>query len=117
MEAVSGAPVRVLVYATAPAGDPDAVAAAYHQISTGLRGVPGLLGNELLRSVHDPAAYAVASYWADLDAFRGWEVTPGHPLSTAPLRPYQTPGRSAGIYQVAAAYPIRSAAVPSAQSA
>lgn len=109
---MSGAPVRVLVYATAPAGEPAAVVDAYHQISTGLMGIPGLLGNELLHSIHDPAGYAVASYWADLDAFRSWEVTPGHPLATAPLRPFQTPGRSAGIYQVAGAYPIPS--LPSA---
>lgn len=97
-------PVRVLVYAMAPAAQPGAIASAYHKISQDLRGTPGLLGNELLRSAHDPAAYVVASYWAGLRAFRAWELGDDHRITTAPLRPFQSAGRSAGIYQVVGSY-------------
>jgi len=102
---VSGAPVRVLVYASAPAAGPDVIAEVYHRISRELTGTPGLLGNELLRSAHDPAAHVVTSYWADLKAFRSWESGSDHRLTTAPLRPFQTPGWPAGIYQVVGTYP------------
>lgn len=101
---MTGAPVRVLVYATAPPDQPGAIAEAYHQISQELAGTPGLLGNELLRSAHDPAAYVVASYWADLAAFRAWELGQEHRQATAPLRPFHTAGMTAGIYEVAGAY-------------
>lgn len=106
------AAVRVLVYVTAPAAQPGAVTAAYHQISHELRDTPGLLANELLQSAHDPGAYVVASYWVDLDCFRAWEQGDGHRITTAPLRPFQAAGRSAGIYQVVGSY----AAAPSAGS-
>jgi heme-degrading monooxygenase HmoA len=97
--------VRVVVYATAPAAEPDAVVRAYHEISAALRGTPGLLGNELLRSVLRPADYAVASEWADLPAFRDWEAGAAHRGTTAPLRPYQSAGSSPfGVYEVIATY-------------
>lgn len=95
--------VRVLVYVTDSA-DADAVLRAYHRISRELSGTPGLLRNELLTSAHDSASHVVVSYWADLSAFRAWEEGAQHRDTTSPLRPYQTPGMSAGIYEVAAAY-------------
>lgn len=95
--------VRVLVYVTDSA-DQDAVLRAYHRISRELSGTPGLIGNELLTSVHDGASHVVVSYWADLAAFRAWEEGADHRNTTSPLRPYQTPGMRAGIYEVAAAY-------------
>ena len=98
--------VRVLVYAVAPEGQPDAVERAYHLISSRLAGTPGLLGNELMRSIADPAAFVVVSDWESLPAFRHWEETAGHRAATAPLRPYQdgSQGPPFGIYVVSAAY-------------
>ncbi|MDQ7803505.1 antibiotic biosynthesis monooxygenase family protein [Amycolatopsis sp. A133] len=93
--------VRVLVYVAAPGGGADAVTDAYHDISRALAGTPGLLGNELLRSVRDPAAFAVMSEWEDLAAFQEWENGPGHRPATAPLREY---GTGFQVYQVTAAY-------------
>jgi heme-degrading monooxygenase HmoA len=108
---VTGQSVRVLVYASAPDADSDAVREAYHQISGKLRGTPGLLGNELLRSTSDPGAYVVVSQWRDLAAFQAWEEGADHRATTAPLRPLQTPGMSAGIYEVTAAYTEQAQAV------
>lgn len=79
---------------------------AYHVVSRRLRPVAGLLGNELLRSVADPAGFVVVSRWTDLAAFREWERGAGHRDTTAPLRPFQSvpPVSPFGVYQVDAAY-------------
>lgn len=99
-----GSEVRVLVYHATE--DAAGVHRAYHEVSGVLAEVPGMLGNELLRSVPDPAGFVVVSRWADLAAFREWEQGPAHRASTAPLRPYRDArlDRPYGIYQVAAAY-------------
>lgn len=99
--------VRVLIYAVAPDSDPDGVDAAYHRISTALRGVPGLLGNELLREVgREDAGFVVMSEWESMSAFQRWEQGADHRETTAPLRPYQdsSRGRSFALYEVTAAY-------------
>ncbi|APU14267.1 MULTISPECIES: antibiotic biosynthesis monooxygenase family protein [Actinoalloteichus] len=96
--------VRVLVYHAAE--DPSAIEQAYHQASHQLQGVPGLRGNELLRSVHDQSGFVVASSWESLEAFQAWEQGATHRDSTAPLRPFRDTRLPVpfAIYQVAAAY-------------
>ncbi|MEU5210216.1 antibiotic biosynthesis monooxygenase [Streptomyces sp. NPDC020742] len=97
--------LRVVLYASAPESDPAAVTTAYHRISRGLAGTPGLLGNELLRSLARPHDYAVVSYWAGAQEFRAWEEGAEHRAATAPLRPYQSGAAGAfGIYEVVASY-------------
>lgn len=98
--------VRVLVFVTAADAGTQAVADAYHEISRNLAGTPGLLGNELLRSVHDPAGFMVLSEWRDMAAFKRWEEGESHRSTTAPLRPLQDRSRgvSFGVYTVQAAY-------------
>ncbi|MZD07784.1 antibiotic biosynthesis monooxygenase [Streptomyces sp. SID5785] len=99
--------VRVLVYQAALDDDQlDAVRTAYHQVSERLAGVPGMLGNELLRNPMDPSALAVMSRWESFEAFQQWEAGAGHRADTAPLRPYRdtrTPVPFA-VYEVDAAY-------------
>ncbi|MFG1706578.1 antibiotic biosynthesis monooxygenase family protein [Nonomuraea sp. M3C6] len=104
--------VRVLVFVTAVGAGAQAVEDAYHQISRRLAGTPGLLGNELLRSLHDSDGFLVLSEWRDLDAFRAWEEGESHRSTTAPLRPLQDRSRGAsfGIYTVHAAYSGRTVA-------
>ncbi|GLY75512.1 antibiotic biosynthesis monooxygenase family protein [Actinoallomurus iriomotensis] len=98
--------VRVVIHAVAPEHDAGAVEAAYHRISRDLQGTPGLIGNELLRSVAEHGDFVVMSEWESLDAFRSWEAGAAHRQVTAPLRPYQKAGggTAVGIYEVAAAY-------------
>jgi heme-degrading monooxygenase HmoA len=97
--------VLVLLFAAAP-DDPDAVPAAYHDISRQLAGTPGLLGNTLLENLDGGGGFVVVSEWASLAAFRTWEQGADHRLVTAPLRPYHDPrpGAAFGVYRVAAAY-------------
>ncbi|KUO20119.1 antibiotic biosynthesis monooxygenase family protein [Streptomyces dysideae] len=107
MPGEGGGEVRVVVYQAAY--DEEQLAAvrdAYHRVSERLAGVPGMLGNELLRSPHDPTALAVMSRWVSLDAFRVWEAGADHRADTAPLRPFRdtrTPAAFA-VYEVDAAY-------------
>jgi heme-degrading monooxygenase HmoA len=96
--------VRVLVYHAAE--DVSGVEEAYHTVSRQMAGVPGLLGNELLRSATDPQGFVVMSRWKDLDAFVAWEGGADHRTDTAPLRPYRDTRLPVpfAIYHVTAAY-------------
>jgi heme oxygenase (mycobilin-producing) len=96
--------VRVLVYHAA--ADDAAIGEAYHQVSRAMAHVPGMLGNELLRSLHNPTCFVVVSRWAGIDAFQQWEQGPDHLDITAPLRPFRDPRMTTpfGIYRVTATY-------------
>ncbi|MHC0432285.1 antibiotic biosynthesis monooxygenase family protein [Streptomyces sp. O3] len=99
--------VRVVVYQAAY--DEEQLAAvrdAYHQVSERLAKVPGMLGNELLRSPFDTTSLAVLSRWESLDAFRTWEAGADHRQDTAPLRPYRDDrsGSPFAVYEVDATY-------------
>ncbi|AGL16613.1 antibiotic biosynthesis monooxygenase [Actinoplanes sp. N902-109] len=96
--------VRVLVYHATE--DADGVLAAYHRVSAEMAQVPGQLGNELLRSVHDDSGFVVLSRWRDLAAFTRWEAGPEHKETTALLRRYRDRRMTTpfGVYQVSAAY-------------
>jgi heme-degrading monooxygenase HmoA len=99
--------VRVLVYQQArDALELSAVQEAYDLVSGRMAGVPGMLGNELLRSAADPTALVVVSRWADMAAFKEWEQGAGHRGDTAPLRPYRDPRPTVpfAVYQVEAAF-------------
>ncbi len=98
---------RVIVWHKAPAGGPAELERAYHAISEQLAGTPGMLGNELLRSVQRPDRFAVLSEWETLAAFQAWEQGPDHRSYTSPLRQYQDRERVDGhyeIYEVTAAH-------------
>jgi len=100
--------VRVLLYASSPKAEPDAVHDIYHQVSQRLAGTPGLLKSELLQDVSDACDFVIMSEWSSLTAFRTWDDGPDHTSATAPLRPYHNHhggyGRAFGIYQVTAEY-------------
>lgn len=96
--------VRVHVFQRAT--DSRAVTDFYHSVSEKLSTVPGMLGNDLLRSVGDPAAFVVSSRWRSLAAFQTWEATAEHRIATAPLRPYRDHEMPIpfAIYSVVASY-------------
>ncbi|WP_107090883.1 antibiotic biosynthesis monooxygenase family protein [Streptomyces sp. NRRL WC-3618] len=101
------AEVRVMVYQAAYDEEQlAAVRTAYHLVSKRLAGVPGMLGNELLRSPADPTALAVVSRWESMAAFLLWEQGDGHRGDTAPLRPFRDTRVAApfAVYEVDAAY-------------
>jgi len=102
---VSSGQLQVLLHHLAPDQGTE-LTDAYHRVSAELAPVPGMLGNELLRSLTQPGGFVVVSRWADIDAFTRWEQGPGHRDATAPLRPYRdaSMSRPFGIYQVDARY-------------
>lgn len=102
-----GGKVRVLVFVSSPEASGAEVEDAYHQVSRDLLGVPGLVGNQLMRSLHDLRQFVVMSEWEDLAAFSSWEQGSRHKDVTAPLRPLQDPERKPpfAIYNVTAEYP------------
>ncbi|MER6108916.1 antibiotic biosynthesis monooxygenase family protein [Streptomyces hirsutus] len=108
--AVGGGPgggVRVVVYQAAyDEKELAAVRAAYHRVSERLAEVPGMLGNELLRSPQDPSALAVLSRWESMEAFLAWEAGADHRQDTAPLRPFRDTRTAApfAVYEVDATY-------------
>jgi heme-degrading monooxygenase HmoA len=105
--AVKPGEVRVFVYQQArDALELSAVQEAYDLVSGRMAGVPGMLGNELLRSAADPTALVVVSRWADMASFQEWEQGAGHRGDTAPLRPYRDTRLAVpfAVHQVEAAY-------------
>lgn len=96
--------VRVLVfYATE---DVAGLETAYHEAGRLLAGTPGLLGNELLRSLHDPDGFVVASSWSSRREFDAWERGNDHKGQTGPLRRFTDTrlSRPFGVYQVTGRY-------------
>ncbi|ONH31868.1 antibiotic biosynthesis monooxygenase [Pseudofrankia asymbiotica] len=96
--------VRVMIWAVAPEGRPGAVEETYHQISEALVGTPGLLGNHLMRSIHDPSRFVVVSEWTNMSDFVAWEQDARHKPTTSPLRSFHDPERRPVIYEEVAAY-------------
>ncbi|GHF69305.1 antibiotic biosynthesis monooxygenase [Streptomyces mashuensis] len=96
--------VRVLVRHVADSAE--AIEHAYRTVSEELAGVAGMLGNELLRDVHDDRVFVVLSRWRDLAAFRTWEAGAAHRASTSPLRPFRdrAAARPFEVLHVTAAY-------------
>jgi heme-degrading monooxygenase HmoA len=81
--------IRILLYHNIPPEGIGTIEKAYREISEELAGTPGLLSNELLRSLTDPGVFVVLSAWRSLEAFASWDKGPDHKGQTSPLRPYQ----------------------------
>ncbi|MEV5708027.1 antibiotic biosynthesis monooxygenase family protein [Actinoallomurus sp. NPDC052274] len=97
---MSDDPVRVVVHYRNPASPERAVQTAYQAARDMLRGTPGLVRHELLRSTAGDDVFALLMEWEDTAAYEAWEREmrrQGHP---SPLRPYQDRSRPGGHYEV-----------------
>ncbi|MER7365119.1 antibiotic biosynthesis monooxygenase family protein [Nonomuraea wenchangensis] len=96
--------LRVLLYHRTD--DVAAIEQGYHVVSRRLAEVPGMVGNELLGSVHRPGEFVVVSSWRSLADFTEWEHGPDHRRQTSPLRPFRdtTMSRPFGVYHVMGTY-------------
>ncbi len=94
-------PVRVFVYyRVTTAEQAAAVEQGYNTISEQIASAPGLLRNELLRSVSDQSSFAVFSEWESLAAFSAFSSDPSHRDVTSLLRPYTDTGRAGASFAV-----------------
>ena len=96
-------PARVMVFARIGPGDRPAFEKAFASVSAAVRGTPGHLRDELLRSEDDPGAYVLLSEWESREAFLAWEDAPVHREATTPMRPYWQGRVERRIYETAVA--------------
>ena len=94
-------PIRVLVFAQIKPGEAEAFEAAYAAVTRRVKGTPGHVHDELLRSADDPDAYILLSEWESREAFLAWEDAPIHRQTTTPLRPYWAGRVERRIYRIA----------------
>jgi heme oxygenase (mycobilin-producing) len=81
-------PARVMVHARVDPAQRQAFESAFAAVSGRVRGTPGHLRDELLRSDNDPGAYVLLSEWESRAAFLAWEDAPVHREATTPMRPF-----------------------------
>jgi heme-degrading monooxygenase HmoA len=96
-------PARVMVFARIGPDDRPAFEKAFASVSAAVRGTPGHLRDELLRSEDDPGAYVLLSEWESREAFLAWEDAPVHREATTPMRPHWQGRVERLIYETAVA--------------
>jgi heme oxygenase (mycobilin-producing) len=94
-------PARVMVFARVDPSQRQEFESAFETVSGRVRGTPGHLRDELLRSDDDPGAYVLLSEWESRAAFLEWEDAPIHRDATTPMRPFWTGRVERLIYETA----------------
>jgi heme-degrading monooxygenase HmoA len=97
-------PARVMVFARVDTHDRPAFEEAFATVSRTVRGTPGHITDELLRSDDDPGAYILLSEWESREAFLAWEDAPVHREATTPMRPFWQGRVERRIYETAVAH-------------
>jgi heme-degrading monooxygenase HmoA len=97
-------PARVMVFARVDTDDRPAFEEAFAAVSRTVRGTPGHITDELLRSEDDPGAYILLSEWESREAFLAWEDAPVHREATTPMRPFWQGRVERRIYEAAGAH-------------
>jgi heme-degrading monooxygenase HmoA len=97
-------PARVMVFARVDTHDRPAFEEAFAAVSRTVRGTPGHITDELLRSDDDPGAYILLSEWESREAFLAWEDAPVHREATTPMRPFWQGRVERRIYETAVAH-------------
>ena len=97
-------PARVMVFARVDTDDRPKFEEAFAAVSRTVRGTPGHIADELLRSEDDPGAYILLSEWESREAFLAWEDAPVHREATTPMRPFWQGRVERRIYETAVAH-------------
>lgn len=97
-------PARVMVFARVDTENRPAFEEAFAAVSRTVRGTPGHITDELLRSDDDPGAYILLSEWESREAFLAWEDAPVHREATTPMRPFWQGRVERRIYETAVAH-------------
>lgn len=73
---------------------------SYEGVRAGAEGFAGHLGEQLCRSLDDPAQWLLTSEWADLDAIRRWRTGDAHRTLVEPMNACLHDDRWTGVFQV-----------------
>ena len=92
--------IRVMVFAKIKQGEEKAFEQAYAEVTRKVKGTPGHVKDELLRSTKEPDSYILLSEWESKEKFLGWEDAPIHMQTTTPMRPYWAGRVERIIYEV-----------------
>jgi heme-degrading monooxygenase HmoA len=90
-----------MVFAKIHQGEEERFIEAYKEVTAKVKGTPGHIRDELLRSVEEPDAFILLSEWETKEAFLAWEDAPIHMGTTTPMRPYWAGRVERKIYDVA----------------
>ncbi|MFD5860427.1 antibiotic biosynthesis monooxygenase family protein [Streptomyces chartreusis] len=73
---------------------------SYQDVRAGAERFPGHLGEQLCRSLDDPAQWLLTSEWADLDAIGRWRTADAHRDLVEPMNACLHDDRWTGVFQV-----------------
>jgi heme-degrading monooxygenase HmoA len=94
-------PARVMVFAKIREGEEANFEKAFEAVTAKVKGTPGHIRDELLRTEGEPGNYILLSEWESKEAFLAWEDAPIHMNTTTPMRPYWAGRVERKIFDVA----------------
>ena len=74
--------------------------ASYREVRRGSAGVPGHLGEQLCRSLDDPAQWLLTSEWDSFEAVRAWRTGSAHRTLVEPMNACLHDDRWTAVFQV-----------------
>lgn len=94
--------IRVICRATIAPEHQEAFERAYLTVTANVRGTPGHVRDELLRSLEDHDTYLLLAVWESEELFRAWADDPRHIEESAPMFPYWADTFERDIHEVRA---------------
>jgi heme-degrading monooxygenase HmoA len=91
----------MMVFAKIKEGEGEQFEKAFAEVTRKVKGTPGHISDELLRSDDDPNSYILLSEWESKEAFLAWEDAPIHMQTTTPMRPHWLGRVQRKIYDIA----------------
>ncbi|EGX58937.1 hypothetical protein SZN_15188 [Streptomyces zinciresistens K42] len=78
---------------------------SYREVRRGAEGFPGHLGEQLCRSLDDPAQWMLTSEWASLEAVQRWRTGTDHRALVAPMNACLHDDRWTAVFRISEATP------------
>ncbi|WP_086171993.1 antibiotic biosynthesis monooxygenase family protein [Streptomyces pharetrae] len=94
------APVRVVRLLRVRDGREADFVAAYQGVLERARRFPGHLGEQLCRSLDDPAQWLLTSEWESAESVRRWRTDPAHTTLVEPLNACLHDDRWTGLFHI-----------------
>ncbi|MFJ7074686.1 antibiotic biosynthesis monooxygenase family protein [Streptomyces sp. NPDC098781] len=73
---------------------------SYGDVRAGAARFPGHLGEQLCRSLDDPAQWLLTSEWADLEAIERWRSDSAHRVLVGPMNACLHDDRWTGVFHI-----------------